>query len=106
MQGRKENMVQDFFPARYLLAIIFSPQNQSAGNFFLKSNIPPTPPPPPVKSQMVGSFQSCFGILLRRHYSRFREQTTPVFRRPQTSVFNFFFIYFDRALSKKSACPW
>ena len=36
-------MEQDFFPARYFLAIIFFAQNLSAGYYFLKSNIPPPP---------------------------------------------------------------
>ena len=94
----RHTMVQDFFPARYFLAIIFFPHNQSAGYFFLKSNIPP--PPPPLKRQMVGPFQSCFGLLLRPHYSRFREQTTPVFRRPQTSVFFFFHLFWSRFVKK------
>lgn len=95
-------MEQDFFPARYFLAIIFFPQNLSAGYYFLKSNIPP---PPRLKSQMVGPFQSCFRLLLRRHYSRFREQTTPVFADHRHQYLIFFFIYFDRALPKKLCMP-
>ena len=69
--------------------------------FFLKSNTPP----PPLKSQMVGPFQSYFGLLHPRYYSRFREQTTPVFRRPQTSVFNFFFHLVSSRFVKKLCMP-
>ena len=92
---------------------IFSSQVFSCNNFFpsksvcriLFSEIKHPPPPPRLKSQMVGPFQSCFRLLLRRHYSRFREQTTPVFADHRHQYLIFFFIYFDHALPKKLCMP-
>lgn len=97
----RHTMEQDFFPARYFLAIIFFPQNLSAGYHFLKSNIPP---PPPQKSNgrplsiLLSTFTSSTLFALRG-------ADDARIRRPQTSVFNFFFHLFWSRFAKKLCMP-